>query len=245
MQFYSDRVKKGCFMSKENWKEVKAQLVKNIVQDNFSDKENTLPLGTYYTAMIHSDIKHLAFTFSRYKFVSKMLMYKKNVKLLELGCQEALGGVLLKQNISLEKYVGIDLDEDAIQWNKRYMPKEFEFICNDFFAWKDTRKYDAIVSLDVIEHIPLEMEDRYCQIICENLQEDGVAIIGTPNITMSPYASEASKLGHVNLYDQDRLYHLMNKYFHNVFMFNMNDEVVNTGFSPMSCYIFAVCCNKK
>ena len=49
-------------MSKENWKEVKAQLVKNIVQDNFSDKENTLPLGTYYTAMIHSDIKHLAFT---------------------------------------------------------------------------------------------------------------------------------------------------------------------------------------
>ena len=89
-------------MSKENWKEVKEQLVKNIVQDNFSDKENTLSLGTYYTAMIHSDIKHLAFTFSRYKFVSKMLMYKKNVNLLELGCLEALEGVLLKQNISLD-----------------------------------------------------------------------------------------------------------------------------------------------
>lgn len=103
MQFYSDRVKKGCFMSKENWKEVKAQLVKNIVQDNFSDKENTLPLGTYYTAMIHSDIKHLAFTFSRYKFVSKMLMYKKNVKLLELGCQEALGGSFIKTKYFIRK----------------------------------------------------------------------------------------------------------------------------------------------
>lgn len=90
-------------MSKENWKEVKAQLVKNIVQDNFSDKENTLPLGTYYTAMIHSDIKHLAFTFSRYKFVSKMLMYKKNVKLLELGCQEALGGSFIKTKYFIRK----------------------------------------------------------------------------------------------------------------------------------------------
>ena len=34
----------------ENWKKVKEQLIKNIEQ------ENSLSLGTYYTAMIHSDI---------------------------------------------------------------------------------------------------------------------------------------------------------------------------------------------
>ncbi|MBQ8692884.1 MAG: hypothetical protein IJ520_07040, partial [Synergistaceae bacterium] len=68
---------------------------------------------------------------------------------------------------------------------------------------------------------------------------------GTPNITLSPYACEASKAGHINLYDQKRLYKLCSKYFDNVFIFNMNDEVVNTGFAPMACYMFAVCAGKK
>lgn len=57
---------------KETWKKVKEQLIKNIEQEKFSEQENSLSLGTYYTAMINSDIKHLAFTFSRYKFVSKL-----------------------------------------------------------------------------------------------------------------------------------------------------------------------------
>jgi len=52
-------------------------------------------------------------------------------------------------------------------------------------------------------------------------------------------------MGHINLYDQKRLYMLMSKFFHNVFIFHMNDEVVHTGFAPMTCYIFALCCNKR
>lgn len=230
---------------KEGWKEVKQQLVRNLNRGNATNENYILPFGMYYTSMIHSDIKHLAFVLSRYKFASKILLYKKNIELLELGCQEALGGMLLKQNISMKKYVGIDFDEDAIKWNKQYMPKEFEFICKDFLEYKVIGEFDAVISLDVIEHIPSEKEDKYCQVISENLKENGVAIIGTPNITMTPYASEASRIGHINLYDQKRLYELLDKYFHNVFIFNMNDEVVNMGFAPMACYIFAVCCGKK
>ena len=73
----------------------------------------------------------------------------------------------------------------------------------------------------------------------------GVAIIGTPNITFNPFASAGSKMAHINLYDQERLYDLCSRHFDNVFIFNMNDEVVNTGFAPMSCYIFAVCAGKN
>ena len=37
----------------------------------------------------------------------------------------------------------------------------------------------------------------------------------------------------------------MERYFNNVFMFSMNDEVVHTGFHKMAHYIFAVGCNAK
>jgi hypothetical protein len=37
----------------------------------------------------------------------------------------------------------------------------------------------------------------------------------------------------------------MAEYFHHVFIFPMNDEVVHTGFYRMANYLFAVCCSQK
>ncbi len=95
--------------------------------------DSLLKLGTYYTNMICSDVKHLAFTFSRYKFASKLLMYKENVELLELGCQEALGALMFEQNINLKTYTGVDFDKRAIEWNRENLSPDMEFICSDFF----------------------------------------------------------------------------------------------------------------
>ena len=81
--------------------------------------------------------------------------------------------------------------------------------------------------------------------ILKNIQEYGMCIIGTPNITSAEYQSEASKIGHINLYSYDRIKNLMNEYFHHTFMFSMNDEVVHTGFGSMAHYIFAVGVDKK
>ena len=105
--------------------------------------------------------------------------------------------------------------------------------------------FDAVVSLDVIEHIAKEDEDRFLQTLALNLKPDGVAVIGTPNITMDKYASPSNKIGHVNLFDQKRLHELLSRVFQNVFIFGMNDEVIHTGFYPMCCYIMAVCAGKK
>ena len=87
--------------------------------------------------------------------------------------------------------------------------------------------------------------DSLCKIITDHLRKDGIAVIGTPSIGMDPYACEASKIGHINLYSQERLYRLMDKYFSNVFIFNMNDEIVNVSFDPMACYFFAVATGKR
>jgi hypothetical protein len=37
----------------------------------------------------------------------------------------------------------------------------------------------------------------------------------------------------------------MERYFHAVFLFSMNDEVVHTGFAPMAHYLIAVCTGKR
>ncbi|MCA6302689.1 MAG: hypothetical protein IM629_12150, partial [Phenylobacterium sp.] len=37
----------------------------------------------------------------------------------------------------------------------------------------------------------------------------------------------------------------MLKFFSNVFLFSMNDEVVHTGFAPMAHYLFAIGAGKR
>ncbi len=207
-------------------------------------------LGKYYSYNFEHDIKHLGFIFARYKFVSKMMEYRSSIKVLELGCSYGIGSQFFKQTKSCKYYCGVDLDHDAIEYAKETFGSndtlfvESDFMNNIYDSNQNGREYDAVISLDVIEHIEEEREQEFVNTIKMNLKEDGFVVIGTPNITMNPYASEGSKRGHINLYDQKRLYSLLDKNFKNVFMFGMNDEVLHTGFAPMSCYIFALCTMK-
>lgn len=228
----------------DNW-----NLVKKNTDTFFTQNEEyaKFEIGAYFKSAVGIDIKHIVFTLSRYKFVSRLVAHRSNLRILELGCNEAWGSILLLQNNDLKEYVGLDFDEDAIEWNRKYLPKDFEFIFGNVFEHKEIKKshFNLIFSSDMIEHLEKSREDEYFEIIYNNLSDDGVGVVGTPSRNMSPYASEDSKVAHINLYDQNDLYNLASKYFSNVFIFNMNDEIVNTSFDPMSCYIFAVCCGKK
>jgi len=65
--------------------------------------------------------------------------------------------------------------------------------------------------------------------------------VGMPSLESQAHASPQSKEGHVNCKTGKDLKRLMQDYFHNVFLFSMNDEVVHTGFYPMAHYLIAVC----
>ncbi len=81
--------------------------------------------------------------------------------------------------------------------------------------------------------------------ILESLDVKGTLIIGMPSLESQVYASEASKIGHVNCKSGNELSEFCKKYFHNVYSFSMNDEVLQTGFYPMSHYLFTLNTNKK
>ena len=81
--------------------------------------------------------------------------------------------------------------------------------------------------------------------IRDRLSDDGVVILGMPSIESQTYASPASKDGHVNCKTGKDLKSLLEKYFHNVFLFSMNDEIVHTGFEKMAHYLLVLCCGVK
>jgi len=105
--------------------------------------------------------------------------------------------------------------------------------------------FDAVYSLDVLEHIEPDQERLFLSNAFANLDSQGAAIIGMPSLESQPYASAQSKIGHVNCKSAPDLKGLLEVYFHNVFVFSMNDEVVHTGFHKMANYVIAVCAGKK
>jgi len=205
--------------------------------------KETIEIGPYFTNAIKNDIRHLMIALARYKFAARIIGDNPKKTVLELGCNEGLGTLSIAQVAA--KTLAVDFDSKAIAWAKKNLSNSnLEYICDDFLG-KEFGKFDAVVSIDVIEHIEEKKEQLFVSTIIENLNVEGVLIVGTPNITASSYASEGSKAGHINLYNSQRLKELFLKHFKNVFLFGMNDEVVHTGFLPMAHYLFVVACNKR
>lgn len=203
-----------------------------------------LHLGSYFTHQALFQPRHLLFTLSRYKFAAKLLADKGPLDILELGCAEGLGTIMFSEGG--RRVTAVDFDEESIRHARETLGPHLgiDFRCEDFLG-KSFGQYDAVVSLDVIEHITPSDEDRFMKTVVSSLKPKGMCVIGTPNSAASAYASEASQIGHVNLYDHDRLTALFHKHFHYVFMFGMNDEVAHTGFPAMRHYLFALGCDPR
>ena len=216
--------------------ETKAKEPQNQIQFDNYKKSPTL-MGPCTTHIWNHDPRHLGFLLSRYKFVAKMLEGKK--KVVEIGVGDGFGVPIVAQTV--RQIHGIDWESLLIDDNlKRLADLSFTMECIDVTKTQPSGVFDAAYSLDVIEHIPQEREHLYFENICKCLVDDGVFIMGTPNVTANQYASEASKEGHINLLSHNRMRDLMIKYFNNVFMFSMNDEIVHTGYGPMAHYLIGM-----
>jgi hypothetical protein len=105
--------------------------------------------------------------------------------------------------------------------------------------------YDAIYSLDGIEHIPGDKEGLYLKNLVASLNEYGVLIIGSTSIESQINAPPGMKAEHINCQSGRAMKVLLERYFHTVYLFSMNDEVVHTGYYPMAQYLFALCSDRR
>lgn len=191
----------------------------------------------------NKDPRRTLFTLSRYKFVSKMFEGRKRV--LEVGCADAFATRLVQQTVG--EVTATDFDPLFIEDVRERMDKHWplQTLVHDMLAGPIPGSYDAVYALDVLEHIEPPVERRFLENSLASLEPHGVAIFGMPSLESQPYASPQSKAGHVNCKTMPDFKKLMEEYFHSVFMFSMNDEVVHTGYHKMAHYLIALCTHKK
>lgn len=203
--------------------------------------EKRLRFGQHVSYWFFHSPRHALHCMSYYKFAAKMIGQGRRV--LDVGCGEGLGTWLLAKECGFA--MGIDFDADAIGAAKgNFQSPNVAFDCADFLS--DGRDgFDAVVSLDVIEHIHRADIDAYLQNVCRALKQEGIAVIGTPSLASQQYASEIARVGHVNIYDGEGLEKELQRYFVHVFLFAAHDEVIHTGFLPLAHYLLAIGCRPR
>jgi 2-polyprenyl-3-methyl-5-hydroxy-6-metoxy-1,4-benzoquinol methylase len=208
-----------------------------------AQKQGLTSLGLMTNQAWHDDPKHLLFTAARYKFVAKMLSGKNRV--LEVGCADAFFSRIVVQEVG--SLVATDFDEVFVDDVRARMDPRWTFGVeqNDLLAGPFPGKFDAAYAMDVIEHIAPSDEILFVGNVVKSLTPQGVLILGSPSLESQIYASPQSKAGHVNCKTAPQMRELMSHFFHNVFLFSMNDEVVHTGYAPMAHYRLAIGCTRK
>jgi len=197
-----------------------------------------LRLGPWTSYSLINDPKHMCFVLSRYKFCAKMLEGKNTV--MEIGSGDGFGLPIIAQ--AVKKVYAVDWDKRLLEGNAKRLRhlKNVEYLHVDFNKRSPNLKVDGIFLIDVIEHLEKKTERAFLNNIVKCLKPTGVLIIGTPNISASQHATARSRVQHINLKSAKTLRELMSKYFKNVFMLGMNDEVLHTGYAPMCHYLWAV-----
>lgn len=207
------------------------------------EKHGISRLGLMVNESWNQDPKRTLFTLARYKFVAKMLGGRDHV--LEVGCADAFGTRIVQQ--AVRKVTAVDFDPLFIaDVQERMNPNwPLEAFVHDMLNAPVPGRYDAAYALDVLEHIPEADEHRFIGNVVASLAPAGIVIFGMPSLESQSHASPQSKAGHVNCKSGDALKRTIERHFHTVFVFSMNDEVVHTGFYPMAHYLLAIGCHRR
>tara|TARA_B100000674_G_C37915384_1_gene950624 strand:- start:821 stop:1528 length:708 start_codon:yes stop_codon:yes gene_type:complete len=194
------------------------------------------------------DPTYWLFKLARYKHCSRLLEGCKNV--LEIGAGDSFASPMVASKV--ENLICCEEFPDLCKYSSEHIPTiapNIEIVNCSFPSEaeklvekiKDSRNFDAIYSLDVFEHIPKDATNAFMQKCVDILDNNGIYICGIPSLESQQYASEGSKIGHVNCMSKSELKQFLSTYFINTFVFSMNDEVLHTGYGPMSHYLLALC----
>jgi len=198
---------------------------------------NVIQLGAMHAASFVEDPKHLLFVLARYHFVARMLQGKGVV--LEVGCGDGTGARLVVPVVRC--LIGMDRKEYGKFPGAAFQQGDIRFDKPDITQGE----LDAVYALDVLEHIEVEHEDEALWHMVWSLKRDGVCIVGMPSLESQPYASENSRREHVNCKSEDGLRRYMGLFFHNVFLFGLQDATLHTGYGAMCHYRLALCTGLK
>ena len=201
------------------------------------EKYGTVTLPPEYSYYVRENMLQFLIRLARYKFVAKHLSISDDI--LEVGCGSGLGTLFLSQ--FCRSVTAIDCNsqwiEEACALNTR---ENVSFQVRDFTDFTADQGFDALVSLDVLEHLSVEEGKKFIGRAADMIKADGMLVIGTPSLHSYEYQGELSRAAHVKCYDLSELKDLISGSFGRVLTFSMNDEIVHTGHPKMAWYYFVL-----
>jgi 2-polyprenyl-3-methyl-5-hydroxy-6-metoxy-1,4-benzoquinol methylase len=124
----------------------------------------------------------------RYEFA------KNNVygNILDAACGVGYGTHLIAAHSRVNSVVGVDIDPSSIAYaRERYHNEKINFFEADIYSFKGEQKFDCIVSLETIEHVPYP--DKLLLHFHNLLQPKGLLIASvpvTPSVDANPQTAK-------------------------------------------------------
>jgi SAM-dependent methyltransferase len=217
------------------------------------------------------DEPRLASHLAHYRFIAAMMGVRNDVA--EYGCTSPTGTrLVLQQSRKMTLYDPRPLVVGDLQW--RFQDDwRFEARLHDITSKPLPRQIDSAYCVDFLQYISRDEEDNFVRNLRDSLSRDSdFLLIGSPSYgagdppgrqhapcadTPQAFAAQSSRenlpcqsrsaRGEAVIYRRTgaELKALMERFFQNVFVFSMVDDVAQPGIQPNAQHVFTLSCGKK
>lgn len=116
--------------------------------------------------------RHLA----RYRWAAALL--NKGASVLHAGCGSGYGDdILLEKAASV---TSVDMSQEAVEYAKRENRSDATYIQADLRTLNLSTRFDAVVCIEVIEHVGESDQIKILDVLASHLKDGGVLFITTP-----------------------------------------------------------------
>jgi 2-polyprenyl-3-methyl-5-hydroxy-6-metoxy-1,4-benzoquinol methylase len=171
---------------------------------------------------------------ARYSFVFRQLESESDV--IEVGCGTGYGAFAMSSKCN--SVVGFDPYVDMAKLSSKWTRPNLRFVES---LEGLGGKFDAILSMEVIEHMPRNEADNFILKLKELGHAESKWFLSTPRVLPDELRTENRKRAHPFEYTYEGFRSLLKTHFKHVHLFSQNDGVISSQNPSMAWNFVSIC----